>query len=520
MHVPPATALFNAPDDSQAVAGCAAPERPPCDVGLGEEYEAGALIGDKYRLQRVIGMGGMGKVWLARNIALDVDVAIKLIRSEAALPQVADRLLVEAQSAARLGHPAIVRVFDFGTTQSGNPFIAMEMLEGESLSAALTAHGRVNERRAVQTLLPIAHALDVAHGEGIVHRDIKPANIFLARMQNGLIQPKLLDFGVAKLQRSGADRLTQAGTMVGTPEYMSPEQARGEDFDHRVDVWALSVVLYEMVTGRLPFTGKNYNALLRAVTDIEPAPTTEHGVGDDALWAIVSRGMSKDLSGRWASMHEMGTALAAWLVEREVCEDIAGASLRTAWLDRKLVDAHRHVFSTCPPPIELDSARVRAAARPTADLPVPRAQLELAPTTAVAMATGLTPSGPPPTTPLRDARRRRLAAIGLGLAAAIAGLVVAVIAVSPSGASTPSQHLGARTVVDASGPASSSHTSAASESPAPTEEDVARSALDLDASRDRIAEVSPSGSSRAEASAVKPTPALAKPSQRKLKRPF
>ncbi|MET0594072.1 MAG: serine/threonine-protein kinase, partial [Polyangiaceae bacterium] len=228
-------------------------------------YAPGTLISQKYELIRMLGEGGMGAVWVARNIALDAHVGLKLIRAEVSknVPGVQGRLLQEARAAASLGHPAIIRVFDFGTTERGDPFIAMELLHGESLADLLQRKGKVTPTRAVQTLLPIIDALATAHRTGIVHRDLKPDNIFLSHEAGGRLQPKVLDFGIAKAERSVSPHLTREGTVLGSPAYMSPEQARGiGDVDARSDIWALSIVLYQVLTGELPFVAENSNALL------------------------------------------------------------------------------------------------------------------------------------------------------------------------------------------------------------------------------------------------------------------
>ena len=298
-------------------------------------YGAGDVIAGKYRLERRLGEGGMGDVWLAHNETLDIDVAIKLIRGELATEEMAERLLHEARAAARLGHPAIVRVNDFGKTDRGDPFIVMERLDGEDLAAALAARGRLDAVVAVRTLLPIAHALTIAHTKGIVHRDIKPENVFLAKSEEGKLQPKLVDFGVAKLERTNDARLTQSREVVGSPLYMSPEQARGDEVDHRADIWAFAVVLYEAITGRAPFAGKNYNAVLYSIIANPPTPALELGGGDSDLWTILERGFRKEADQRWFSMRDFGEALAHWLDDRGVHEDITGASLSATWLDWK-----------------------------------------------------------------------------------------------------------------------------------------------------------------------------------------
>ena len=313
--------------------------QPAQRAGTGVEYEPRQMIGQKYRLVRRLGEGGMASVWIALNEALDMHVAIKFIRGELASPALTDRLLNEARAAARLGHPAIVRVLDFGKTKPGDPYIVMELLNGEDLGTALERRGRIAAVKAVRTLLPIAHALATAHDKGIVHRDLKPENVFLAQNDDRSVQPKLVDFGVVKLDRPEFKRLTDVGTAVGSPGYMSPEQARGLDVDHRTDIWSFCVMLYEVVTGRLPFDGKTYNALLRSIIEDQPAPITNYAAGDSQLWAVLEKGLQKQPEARWSSMQEIGVALARWLTQNGVSEDIAGASLQAGWMQYSRVDS-------------------------------------------------------------------------------------------------------------------------------------------------------------------------------------
>jgi serine/threonine protein kinase len=299
-------------------------------------YDAGAIVAGKYQLVKELGQGGMGSVWVAKNRTLDVDVAIKLVRAELAhdVDGIAERMLQEARAAARIGHPAIIQVFDFGFAEHGDPFIVMELLRGESLDQALQRRRTVSPNRAVQTLLPIIDALAATHAHGIVHRDLKPANIFLARPAGQRLQPKVLDFGVAKLERRASVRLTQAGALVGSPAYMSPEQFLGNSIvDGRADIWSLCVVLYEMITSHRPFEGDGGGAaVLWRVTNAEPRAITEYGLDEPELWQILLRGFAKEPDGRYASMSAFGRALAEWLVARGINEDICDASLRT-WID-------------------------------------------------------------------------------------------------------------------------------------------------------------------------------------------
>jgi eukaryotic-like serine/threonine-protein kinase len=254
----------------------------------------------------------MGVVWVAHSLVLGVDVAIKLIRAGRADPDLASRMAREAQVTATLGHSAIVRVFDFGTTERGDPFLVMELAHGETLAALLRREGKLTAVQALRLVLPIVDGLRCAHEHGIVHRDIKPENVFIARDTLGRLQPKLLDFGIAMLvQHAEVTRLTQLGEVLGSPEFMSPEQARGTaNVDLRTDVWALCVVLYNMLTGVLPFEITNYNALMQAILHQRPVPTYERGDGDRDLWLILAKGLEKKRDQRWPSMTAFGEALA------------------------------------------------------------------------------------------------------------------------------------------------------------------------------------------------------------------
>jgi len=283
---------------------------------------------------------------------LGVDVALKLIHSDLGGSTGATRMAREAHAAARLGHPAMVRVFDFGWTSRADPFLVMELVQGESMGSILRRELRLPAIQAVQMLLPLADGLRSAHDKGIVHRDIKPDNILVARDEFGRQQPKLLDFGIAKVDQpqSAEDRkLTQEGIALGSPDYMSPEQALGrEDIDHRTDVWALCVVLYESITGQMPWDRPNYNALMQAIIHEPPAPTTELSAGDADLWCVIERGLQKNPENRWASMTELGEALALWLYKHGVKEDISANSLRAVWLDGSLSGVRMDLSSLTP----------------------------------------------------------------------------------------------------------------------------------------------------------------------------
>ena len=334
-------------------------------VPLAKPYLAGDVIAGKYKLTRIIGRGGMGAVWRAHNIPLDIDVAIKLIRRDRTTAGAAERLLTEARAAARLMHPSIVRVFDFGESEQGDPFIVMELLHGEAFSAILRRKKRITPAVAVQTLLPVVSALVSAHRKGIVHRDLKPDNIIIVGGDNGALQPKIVDFGIAKLL--DMDRqVTLAGEVLGSPDYMSPEQARGaENVGEATDVWAFSVVLYEAISGARPFDGANYNALIASILTNDPAPLTAHGVGDGALAAIIAQGLAKDVSARWPRMRDLGAALASWAVERGIEDDVVGNSIAKQWLAgslKRLLTVQPEDFSAPAPRGPLPAAGAPAPA--------------------------------------------------------------------------------------------------------------------------------------------------------------
>jgi serine/threonine-protein kinase len=293
-------------------------------------YEEGQIIGGKYLLEARVGEGGMGSVWRARNLSLEIAVAVKVVSGTSDLESMRARLVREARTAARIRHPAIVQIFDVGETAQGDPFIVMELLEGQTLGELLDAEMRLPAGEAVRLLLPIADALHAAHARGLVHRDVKPDNVFIVR-DGAQIQPKLVDFGIVKFEgaKERHDQITERGTFVGTPAYMSPEQARGrDDLDRSTDIWAFAVTLFESVTGHVPFEAENYNALLRSIVE-DPAPSlSSFGVDDERLASIAATGLAKDPKQRWPSMQAFAAALASWLADQKDGEAAQASSTR------------------------------------------------------------------------------------------------------------------------------------------------------------------------------------------------
>ncbi|MEP7121105.1 MAG: serine/threonine-protein kinase [Byssovorax sp.] len=326
MESNPSLAAIAAPMSESAPTSAVRKSSPP-------GHAPGDILAGKYEIISLLGEGGMGTVWRARSIALDSDVAIKVLHRDRADSPAAQRLLREARATARVGHPSIVRAFDFGETEAGEPFLVMELLEGISLADWLDRRGSMSPIQAVQMLLPIAAGLAAAHARGIVHRDIKPENIIIVPDGVSTFLPKIVDFGIAKLSRRNNQVITQAGMVLGSLEYMSPEQAEGkQEVGEQTDVWALCVVLYELITGHRPFEGESITKMIYALYTLDPTPITSFAVGDDDLWAILARGLEKSPENRWKKMLDLGTALAVWATQHGTMVDASGRSLALHWL--------------------------------------------------------------------------------------------------------------------------------------------------------------------------------------------
>ncbi len=268
----------------------------------------GMTIDNKYRIEDMIGRGGMGVVYRAEHTGLRRKVAIKvLLRGHGSGSDAKKRFEREAQAAGRLGHPNIVQVFDLGSLADGSPYIVMEFLEGEPLSSRLAIEGGLPIAEACEILMEVLSALEAAHEGGIVHRDLKPDNVFLAT--NGAV--KLVDFGISK-HSDETMSLTRTGAVVGTPYYLAPEQARGErSIDARVDLWAAGVLAFECLTGLLPFAADNYNALLAKILTGRPTPPAQIRPSiSPQLEAVVMKALAFDPDDRFQSAAEMREAVA------------------------------------------------------------------------------------------------------------------------------------------------------------------------------------------------------------------
>ena len=221
----------------------------------------GITVDDRYEVLAVIGEGGMGRVYRVRHRRLGRSFALKALRTELARDtNLAERFIQEARAAAVVTHPNVVQINDFGTLHTRQPYFVMELLEGRTLARIIREEGPIEPLRCLTIARQIAEAIAAAHAMGVIHRDLKPDNIILVRPSGSHTIVKVLDFGLAKV--AGSNRLTRPGVVFGTPHYMSPEQASGEQFDHRVDIYALGIIMFEMLTGRVPFEADTYMGVL------------------------------------------------------------------------------------------------------------------------------------------------------------------------------------------------------------------------------------------------------------------
>ena len=271
----------------------------------------GMTLPGGYVVDQKIAAGGMGAVYRATQQSLGREVAIKVLHPHLAQNEgILERFRREALAAARLSHPRILSVFDFHL-ESSPPYMVMPLLQGHSLQDVYAQEGPLHWARMARIAAQVLEALAVAHDAGLVHRDIKPANLYLTSAPGTLDEALLLDFGVAKLKESNEfDRLTRTGELVGTPLFMAPEQARGEAVDGRVDLYALGLVSYALVTGRVPFPDENPAALLIAIQSMDPRSLVELVPGVDPNFAaLIQRSTLKDPGQRFQTAAEMRAAL-------------------------------------------------------------------------------------------------------------------------------------------------------------------------------------------------------------------
>ncbi len=281
---------------------------------------AHTVVDKRYEIVAPLGEGGMGTVYKVRHVTLDRHFAMKVLRRELAKDAgLAGRFMLEARATAAIRHPSVVAINDFGELDDGAPYFVMELLAGETLATYLRARGVIEPRVAASIARQIADGLSAAHGAGVVHRDLKPENVFLVGVAAGNSPSddlRIVDFGAAKIV--GASQLTRPGVVFGTPYYMSPEQASGEAVDPRSDVYSLGVLLYEMVTGGVPFEADSYMGVLtKHMFEVPTRPSQRRsGVQLDGLEEIVLRCLEKSPDERFVSMNELSVALRGFLTER------------------------------------------------------------------------------------------------------------------------------------------------------------------------------------------------------------
>src|SRR5271170_968284 len=276
------------------------PEAPPTVPGT--------ILAGKYRVERIIGQGGMGVVVEAKHITLDERVALKFLLPEYAThPEAAARFLREAKAAVKIKSEHVARVSDVGTLETGAPYMVMEFLEGSDLSNLLEKSGVLSVPDAVDYIIQGCDALAEAHGHGIVHRDIKPANLFLTKRPNGTPLVKVLDFGISKTSGSQVDNLTKTTASMGSALYMSPEQMQQtRGVDHRTDIYALGISLYELLAGKQPFYADTLPQLCAEIFTGTPTPIrTVRGDVPEGLANVLEKAYARDRGFRYQSVGEL-----------------------------------------------------------------------------------------------------------------------------------------------------------------------------------------------------------------------
>ena len=292
---------------------------PAAGEGRGADPLIGQTIDGRYIIESLLGEGGMGTVYAARHAIIDKRVAIKVLRKEAAADESsAQRFIIEAKAASKIGHQNIVDITDFGVLPAGNAYFVMEYLDGPTLGRLVHDLKNLPPARAIAICIQASRGLAAAHSKSIIHRDLKPENIFALEKDGSPDFVKIVDFGIAKDVKAGK-RLTAVGMVLGTPEYMSPEQATGQETDHRVDQYALGCILYELLTGDVPFKSDNApKTLTKHVFDavVPPSKLRPDLHIPNVVEEIVMRMLQKKPSDRYGDMRELITAFEtalAWL---------------------------------------------------------------------------------------------------------------------------------------------------------------------------------------------------------------
>ena len=281
----------------------------------------GTAIEGKYRIEGIIGVGGMGVVYRAEQTKINRRVALKMLLPEYTVyPDLVARVEREARTAGQIDHPNVVTITDLGVTSEFGPYIAMELLHGEELATVVeNAGGRMEPAEAVDVIRQVLAGLEAAHKKGVIHRDLKPENIFLSTDDEGKRRVKVLDFGISKLRDDKElNSLTRTGTVMGTPQFMAPEQAAGaRDQDARIDLYSTGAVLYAVLCNGLPFEAENYNLLISEILNKPPIQILQRNASlDPRLASIVMKSIAKKPEARYQTAREMAEALAYWYDHR------------------------------------------------------------------------------------------------------------------------------------------------------------------------------------------------------------
>ncbi len=389
---------------------------------MSEAPQPGTVLAGKYRVERVLGVGGMGVVVAATHVQLDQRVAIKYLRPAAqANPEVVERFAREARTAAKIRGEHVARVIDVAAFDDGTPFMVLEYLEGHDLSVELENKGPLEVVEAVRYLLETCEALAEAHVAKVVHRDLKPANLFLAVQPDKRTIIKVLDFGISRSVEPGVATLTATSAVLGTVFYMSPEQlASSKEIDHRADIWSLGVILYQLLTARRPFEGETLAAVILTVLQNEPVPVrTLRPDLPEGLAAAIAGCLTGPVTDRFQDVGELAAALAPYADARdrgsvESILRVLGTTRRLAPLTGPATTANEApglvagLAASAPPPgDELASAK-------TALLPL----LPEAPSSAAPSEPGASPTSAKPRPWLPIAAAGLVLLAGAGLAAA------------------------------------------------------------------------------------------------------
>jgi serine/threonine-protein kinase len=334
---------------------------------MGSNVVVGDLVDGKYRILRTIGEGGWGIVFEGENVRTFKRVAIKILRTTAAVTKdILTRFEREAQAAGRIGSEHIVEVYDLGTLPDGTHYMVMELLAGEELAARLRSSGALDPVTVAKIVLQLLDGLKAAHAAGILHRDLKPENLFLVPTRSGEEFVKILDFGISKFSNTPQASATMTGAVLGSPCYMAPEQARGlKHVDVRTDLYAVGTLMFESLTGRVPFLGDNFNDLMfNIVLAPRPDPRELRPELDPEMALIVVKAMAIDPQQRFQSAEEMNAAVVQWLESKGIVSVRAPELKRAHTTPRITRDSNATPHPPTPTPVEKATVREPGAATP------------------------------------------------------------------------------------------------------------------------------------------------------------